>query len=395
MKFCEKTGKSCVAVYMPLALSHHPPKDPEDHIAPLFDGKVIDFAKVPGKGVSKHDRSGRPPKLSPGGGEDSWPRISSYGTELFTEGGLYGKLGYLKGEEYSKDGWHLDEFPSMKKGYYPPKLKTLPGWMQFQEPQKKTENSETDSPVEAAKIVEGVSLRITESQLRRIIREVLITEAQKRSPLSRFLRFGDPRKVEGGVSVIHDPYAYAYSEEPALFAFEPGESPPSLKSEKGISAYSVVSESPEKIIFKIGVGLGTFQGQLGGFLWKRMIKEDIWIFSGRQIPGAFGADDEPLVDSKTVKNVKQVGLRNLWVIDDYSKSEKKLSDVVDSRDLASSHDMGYDEFLGKGVSKKEIDEYIASLKSKFTTKDQIEAIEEIEGFWNAQWEEDHPERETI
>lgn len=244
-------------------------------------------------------------------------------------------------------------------------------------------------------IVEGNSMRITESQLRQIIREVLITEAQKRSPVSRFLRFGDPRKVEGGVSVIHDPYAYAYSEEPALFAFEPGESPPSLKSEKGISAYSVVSESPEKIIFKIGVGLGTFQGQLGGFLWKRMIKEDIWIFSGRQIPGAFGADDEPLVDSKTVKNVKQVGLRNLWVIDYYSKSEKKLSDVVDSRDLASWHDMGYDEFLGKGVSREEIAEYIASLKSKFTTKDQIEAIEEIEGFWNAQWEEDHPARETI
>ena len=137
MEFCSATGKSCSAVYMPLALSHHPPSDPEDHIAPMISGTIIDFAKVPGRGVSKHDRSGRPPDLNPGHSDDSWPRISPYSPSLFIEGGLYGNMGYLKGTEYSNDGWHLTEFTSLKSGKYPVILNTLPSWMQFQEPQVK------------------------------------------------------------------------------------------------------------------------------------------------------------------------------------------------------------------------------------------------------------------
>lgn len=63
--------------------------------------------------------------------------------------------------------------------------------------------------------------RRTES-LREFIRRTLL-EVGNRPPVERFLRFGDPRVVKGGVSVIHDPYAYAYAEEPALYGHDPEE----------------------------------------------------------------------------------------------------------------------------------------------------------------------------
>lgn len=240
-------------------------------------------------------------------------------------------------------------------------------------------------------------MRITEGQLRRIIREELLQEAQRRDPVSTFLRFGDPRQVKGGRSVIHDPYAYAYSEEPALSSFEPGESSPRLQSEAGISAYPVVSEEPERVVFRVGNGMGTFSRQLGGFLMKRLMNDDAWIFKARRISGVRGTDDESLIDAKTIRSPQRIRSENVWVTDldtddpqrDASRAQRML-DLLDPWDLMGYHDMGYDEFFKRrNVSREEIEAYIADLRSRFRTPDQVRKIDEIEQSWLEGWDEDH------
>jgi hypothetical protein len=238
---------------------------------------------------------------------------------------------------------------------------------------------------------------ITERWLRRIIRGELLSESQRRDHVSTFLRFGDPRQVKGGRSVIHDPYAYAYSEEPALGSFEPGESPPRLQSEVGVSAYPVVSDEPGRIVFRIGNGMGTFSRQLGGFLMKRLMNEDVWIFSASRIPGALGADDEPLVDAKTIRSPQRIRTEDVWVtmLDsgdpqrDAARAERML-DLLDPWELMSYHDMSYDEFFKRRtVSREEIETYIADLRSRFRVPDQVRRIDEVEQSWLAGWDEDH------
>jgi len=229
-----------------------------------------------------------------------------------------------------------------------------------------------------------------------IVRETLLREARQ-APVAAYLRFGDPRKVAGGVSVIHDPYAYAYAEEPALAAFEPGETPPRLRSEAGISAYPVVLEEPGRIVFRIGNGMRTFSHQLGDFLMDRLMEDDIWIFKARRIPGAMGTDDEPLIDADTVRRPQQITADNLYVtaLDtgdpsrDASRAEK-LTDLLVPWDLMAYHDMGYNEFFKrKDVSREEIEAYIARLRVKFTRPEQVRKINELEESWLAEWNEDH------
>jgi len=229
-----------------------------------------------------------------------------------------------------------------------------------------------------------------------IVRETLLQEARQ-VPISTYLRFGDPRKVKGGVSVVHDPYAYAYAEEPALAAFEPGETAPRLQSEAGISAYPVVLEEPERIVFRIGNGMGTFSRQLGGFLMDRLMGSDIWIFKARRIPGAVGTDDEPLINAATVRRPQQIIADNLYVTSldtgdpsvDASRAEK-LTDLLDPWDLMGYHDMGYNEFFKrKDVSREEIEAYISRLRVRFTRPEQVRKINEIEESWLSGWDEDH------
>jgi hypothetical protein len=229
-----------------------------------------------------------------------------------------------------------------------------------------------------------------------IVRETLLREARQ-APVAAYLRFGDPRKVAGGVSVIHDPYAYAYAEEPALAAFEPGETPPRLRSEAGISAYPVVLEEPGRIVFRIGNGMGTFSRQLGDFLMDRLMEDDIWIFKARRIPGAMGTDDEPLIDADTVKRPLKITADDLYVtaLDtgdpsrDASRAEK-LTDLLVPWDLMAYHDMGYNEFFKrKDVSREEIEAYIARLRVRFTRPEQVRKINELEESWLAEWDEDH------
>jgi hypothetical protein len=242
----------------------------------------------------------------------------------------------------------------------------------------------------------GDFMRITESRLRQIIRRELV-EARD-SGNKRFLRFGNPKSVARGVSVIHDPEVIEYSEEPALRTFEPGVAPPSQKFEKGISAYSVVLETPDKVVFRAPIGVREFSRQLGGFLSDRLMRDDVWIFSGRRVRGAVGTDGEPLIDASSVRSVKPIGLKNLWVTDldtgdvtADSASASRVLDIVDPWEIWSQHDMGYNEFFHReDVTLDELKSYILKLREKFTVPAQARKIDEIESMWLEQWHDDNP-----
>lgn len=120
LEFCKATGKSCKVVYLPLA--NPPGNDPEDHIIPMYNNTLIDFAYVPGKGVSKHDRTDNPKgKIT-----SNWPLVSENSSELFEKQGVYGKLGYLSGAKYA--GWEYGAFPDLKKNVYPIILNKVPSF---------------------------------------------------------------------------------------------------------------------------------------------------------------------------------------------------------------------------------------------------------------------------
>ena len=108
-------------------------EDYEDHIVPLYKGYLIDFAKVPNKGVANADRpkGSTPPPLNPGGQEASWPRVTKFSKSLFEPNGLYGKLGYVQNGKYDK--WHTDPEPDGLgiKEYYPIREKNFSGKLAF------------------------------------------------------------------------------------------------------------------------------------------------------------------------------------------------------------------------------------------------------------------------
>jgi hypothetical protein len=240
-------------------------------------------------------------------------------------------------------------------------------------------------------------MRITEARLRQIIRREL-TEAQK-SGIRRFLRFGNPKSVARGVSVIHDPEVTEYIEEPALRTFEPGVAPPTQKFEKGISAYAVVLEAPDKVVFRAPIGVRTFTRQLGGFLSDRLMRDDVWIFSGKRVPGAVGTDGEPLIDASSVRSVKPIELKSLWVTDldtgdptADSAPAARVLDIVDPWEIWSQHDMGYNEFFRReDVTLNEIKSYLSKLREKFTAPAQARKIDKIESMWLEQWRDDNPD----
>jgi hypothetical protein len=214
------------------------------------------------------------------------------------------------------------------------------------------------------------------------------------SPLRWYVRFGDPRTVKGGRSVIHDPEAYAFAEEPALYDFL-GESPPRLQSEGGISSYEVLAFDGDKVVARIPVGFVTFSGQVGGFLEERILRDNAWVFRGREV--GRGTDGEPLVDASSIHDVRYVGTKNLWGTDRHDdapppSSWKRLLDLYDVRDMRHRHDMGYDEFFHKRASevlRKDITDYIDGLRSRFTTREQVKALDALEASWLEQYEDDH------
>lgn len=225
--------------------------------------------------------------------------------------------------------------------------------------------------------------------VRALIRETLL-EAARRPPVETYLRFGDPRAVKGGVSVIHDPHAYAYAEEPALYGPDDGESR-NLRSEAGISAYPVVGIEGEAIIFRVGNGVGPFSRQLGNFLLDRLMGDEVYVFKARRVPSmALGTDDEPLIDGSTVKSVRQVRTTRLRVTERGPEQSERLLDLLDSWDLNGYLDMGYNEFFKtRDVTREQITQFLAGLAAKFTTPRQRRVIAEIEEAWLSGWDEDH------
>lgn len=130
--FCKATGRPCKIIYMPLA--NPTTEDAEDHIVPVFNNHIIDFAKVPHKGVAKHDReSTKIPTFNPGISEDSWPRVSENKPELFTINGLYGKLGYLSNSNYAE--WIKEIYDLSEE--YPIIMDKMPYWVTVFPPSKK------------------------------------------------------------------------------------------------------------------------------------------------------------------------------------------------------------------------------------------------------------------
>lgn len=232
-------------------------------------------------------------------------------------------------------------------------------------------------------------MRITESRLRRIIREELLSEARKLPPVETFLRFGNPRAVKDGVSVIHDPIAYAYAEEPALYGIGDGESY-NLRSEAGISAYPVVKDG-KTITFKVGNGIDPFSGQLGNFLLDRLMAGDVWVFKARRIPSmALGTDSEPLIDGSTVRSVRKVDTSSLRVTDRSSGGDVRLLDLLDPWDLDGYLNMGYNEFFKtQDIPREKITDFLGSLKVRFSTPKQLKVLEKIEEIWLNDWDEDH------
>ena len=225
--------------------------------------------------------------------------------------------------------------------------------------------------------------------VRELIRETLL-EATRRPPVETFLRFGDPRAVKGGVSVIHDPHAYAYAEEPALYGPDDGESR-NLRSEAGISAYPVVGIEGETIIFRVGNGIGTFSRQLGNFLLDRLMGDEVYVFKARRVPSmALGTDDEPLIDGSTVKSVRQVPTGRLRVTERGPERSERLLDLLDPWDLNGYLDMGYNEFFKtRDVTREQITEFLAKLAVRFSTPRQLRVIADTEEAWLGGWDEDH------
>lgn len=234
-------------------------------------------------------------------------------------------------------------------------------------------------------------MKIIESKLRRIIREEILQESPRKPLVETFFRFGDPRKMKGDVSVIHNPEVYAYMEEPALYSHDPDFSR-NTRSEAGVSAYPVVYQSGDVITFQVGNGIGAFSRQLGGFLFDRLMNGDTWIFQARRVPSmARGTDDEPLINGSTIKNVRRVSTMNLHVTENSFGNGKRLLDLLDPWDLGSYLDMGYNEFFKtKHVSREKIMDLIDGLRSRFTTPRQLRVITDTEAIWLAGWDEDHP-----
>lgn len=197
-----------------------------------------------------------------------------------------------------------------------------------------------------------------------------------------FLRFGDPRKVSGTVSMIHDPGVTQDKEE---YFYSP-EGPRLQQYEKGISAYFVNGEpSPERVSFRVGVGIQTFRSQLSGFLFDRLLTGDVWIF--KAVPtGTFGTDDEPLVDKDSINSVTKTDA-DIFVAADVGMPEFRVFDLLDPWDLKSEHDMGVHEFFGKNVGREELESYLENLYSKFTTPQQKRAIDGIKEVWEEELEE--------
>jgi len=201
-----------------------------------------------------------------------------------------------------------------------------------------------------------------------------------------FLRFGDPRKVKSSGSMIHDPTV------DLEYLVPDADGPPLQRYESGISVYPVIEASSSRVIFRAPIGADMFFSQLGGFLLSRLVESEIYIFNA--VPtGKLGTDDEPLIDKKSITNVRRINHRNILV------TERDLMwnifDKTKPDNLRWHHDMGYDEYFGSQVSMDEMNAHFEELEEKFTNPEQLRVLEAFRRIWAQQIEEDMAETQTI
>lgn len=116
INWAKKNGIKADYVYMPMSEEYRKENNIsdsewEDHIVPMINGVIIDFAYTP-QGVSKNVRTSN---TIP-------PRVFKYSDNLFKPNGIYGKFGYTKPEINTEYGnpKNINQFQVSK-----PKLKTL------------------------------------------------------------------------------------------------------------------------------------------------------------------------------------------------------------------------------------------------------------------------------
>lgn len=237
-------------------------------------------------------------------------------------------------------------------------------------------------------------MRISESPLREMIR-MLIRESKSDTDRSGvFLRWGDPRDVRSGRSIIHDPDADSYEDEPALWMGSGDDAPPRHQTEAGISAYPVIDAGPGGITFRIGLPIDGFRSQLSGFLLDRVIGGSVWRFRGVPLQGAQGTDGEPLIDAASVRDVQHIPDVPLRAVDPDGHSADVV-DLIDRLSLWGVLNTGYDEFFGRkptAISRSEIDHLFADLRRRLTTPRLDDVLDRAHAMWLEQWEEDHPGR---
>ena len=201
--------------------------------------------------------------------------------------------------------------------------------------------------------------------------KVLIRE--NKQPKTYFLRFGDPTKVSSETSMIHDPEVEQDREE---YFYNP-EGPKLQQYEKGISAYPILKISSDKVVFNVPLGYASFRNQLSGFLLERLLSGDIYIFKGKKIlnkdgTSAVGTDNEPLIQKSTISDVKRIPHSQIYIEEN---GEHNVYDMLKPIDLKMHFIYGFPHI---GNTEKEIREYFANIKQKFSNPDSISMLEEAE-----------------
>ena len=161
------------------------------------------------------------------------------------------------------------------------------------------------------------------------------------------MRFGDPREVKN--SVIHDPRM----EYERLSSDDWSSGMVHQKYEAGISAYPVLHYGEDKVVFEAPVGLDVFAGQAKGFLFDRLLNQEIYVFKADKLSKA-GTDGEPLIIDNTIEDVQRIKHRNIYLGQEiWDEKEKKATliqyknifDFIRPYDIKFEYENSYEKFF--------------------------------------------------
>ena len=161
----------------------------------------------------------------------------------------------------------------------------------------------------------------------------------------RFLRFGDPREVKN--SVIHD----SEVGKERLSSDDWARGRVHQKYEAGISAYPVLHYGEDKVVFEAPVGHHTFTVQLRGFLFNRLLDQEIYVFKAKKLSKT-GTDGEPLIIDTTIEDVQRIKHRNIFLKDRFyndkdktTKEEENIFDLIRPYDIQFEYENSYEKFF--------------------------------------------------